>query len=288
MSESEISSATRYVENSFPFYHRSLAVKKVLWSGRSDVQRIDLLDLYVLGKTLFLDGDLQLSVSDEYIYHEVMAHTAMLSVENPIRVLVIGGGDGGLLREVLKYDCVRETVLVELDAKVLDVCKTYLPEVSAGAFDDDRTHVVVGDGMDYLKLESGSFDVVMMDLTDPALGGPEVNLYGEEGISAVRRRLSDGGALIVQSSCHVYHRKLFDELLATLLHVFGCGVPLSVWIPSYGFPWSFILTKKDKLLPTQRTLKERLRIHNPRTRYYAPQLQRALAEEMSAYVRSVS
>jgi len=286
--ESEMSSATRYVEESFPFYHRSFAVKKVLWSEKSNVQVVDLLDLHVLGKTLFLNGDLQLSTSDEYIYHEVMAHAAMLSVENPRKVLIIGGGDGGLLREVLKYRCVREAVLVELDPAVLDLCKIHLSEVSAGAFDDPRTQIVIDDGLGYLKQENDPFDVILMDLTDPALGGPEANLYGEEGISAVRSRLSDGGALIVQSSCHVFHRELFDELLDTVSRVFDCGVPLSVWIPSYGFPWSFILAKKDKLLPAQRTLNERFGRHQIRTRYYAPSLQRALVEEMAAYLRSTS
>ncbi|MFQ5871563.1 MAG: polyamine aminopropyltransferase, partial [Candidatus Geothermarchaeales archaeon] len=118
---------------------------------------VDLLDLHVLGKTLFLNGDLQLSTSDEYIYHEVMAHAAMLSVENPRRVLIIGGGDGGLLREVLKYRCVREAVLVELDPAVLDLCKIHLPEVSAGAFDEPRTQIVIGDGLGYLKQENDPF-----------------------------------------------------------------------------------------------------------------------------------
>jgi spermidine synthase len=262
MSEAHIRSAERYVERSFPFYYRSLAVREVLWSGRSEFQKIDVVDLFVLGKTLFLDGDLQLSVSDEYIYHETMAHSGLLGVDDPRSVLILGGADGGLLREVVKYASVKYVILVKLDKTVL------------------------ADGYEYLNDEERVFDVVFMDLTDPALRDPEIGLYRRDVLSAVRKRLRKHGIMVVQSSCSIFHRDIFEELLTTTEQVFERAVPLSTWIPSYGFPWSFIPASRAKDTPAQGVLERRYQHRSIETRYYSPEVQSALMTEIQSYLGS--
>jgi spermidine synthase len=143
-------------------------IEKEIFSGESKFQKIEIFQNKEFGKILALDGMVQLSTKDEFVYHEMLVHPAILSHQNPKRVLIIGGGDGGALREVSKHP-VKEIYLVDIDKKVIEVSKKYLPEVSKGAFKDKRLKIFIEDALKFIKGYKNYFDIIIEDLTDPTL-----------------------------------------------------------------------------------------------------------------------
>ena len=152
-------------------------IKKILKESRTDFQHMMLVDTYQYGKMLVLDGIVQTAEKDEFIYHEMMAHVPMLSHPNPQKVLIIGGGDGGVLREVLRYDSVEKATIIEIDSEVVSTCQEHLPFISNGAFDDRRTNLIIGDGADYIQKTDARYDVIIVDSPDPI--GPAQALFSE-------------------------------------------------------------------------------------------------------------
>ena len=142
-------------------------VRSILYKSNSEYQHTQIVDSYEYGRMLLLDGIVQTTEKDEFIYHEMMVHVPMLSHPNPEEILIIGGGDGGILREVLKYDSVSSVTMVEIDSKVIDLCQEYLPMISAGAFEDKRTSLVIMDGAAYVQDTKKKFDVIIIDSPDP-------------------------------------------------------------------------------------------------------------------------
>jgi spermidine synthase len=142
-------------------------IEKEIFSGKSKFQKIEIFQAKEFGKILVLDGFVQLSTKDEFVYHEMLVHPAMICHKNPKNVLIIGGGDGGALREVVKYPA-REIYLVDIDKKVIEVSKKYLPSVSKGAFDDKRLKIFIEDASKFIKKYKNFFDVIIEDLTDPS------------------------------------------------------------------------------------------------------------------------
>jgi spermidine synthase len=142
-------------------------IEKEIFSGKSEFQKIEIFQAKEFGKILVLDGFVQLSTKDEFVYHEMLVHPAMICHKNPKNVLIIGGGDGGALREVVKYPA-REIYLVDIDKKVIEVSKKYLPSVSKGAFDDKRLKIFIEDASKFIKKYKNFFDVIIEDLTDPS------------------------------------------------------------------------------------------------------------------------
>ena len=166
-----------------------IQVRQVLYEGRSEYQRIRVLDTVPFGRALILDTALQTTETDEFIYHEMMVHPALVSLERPERVLIIGGGDGGCLRRVLEHSP-REVVQVELDQEVVEVSRRYLPEISAGAFDDARVRLLIADGYEYVVKGREPFDAVIVDLTDPVPFSPSLRLFTTEIGKIIPRRIS--------------------------------------------------------------------------------------------------
>jgi len=141
-------------------------IEREIFSEKSKFQKIEVFDTKEFGRVLVLDGLVQLSTKDEFIYHEMLVHPAMIYHEEPKKVLIIGGGDGGALREVLKYP-VKEVFLVDIDKKVIEVSKKYLPSVSKGAFNDKRLKIFNEDASKFIKKYNNFFDIIIEDLTDP-------------------------------------------------------------------------------------------------------------------------
>ncbi len=142
-------------------------IEKEIFSGKSKFQKIEIFQAKEFGKILVLDGMVQLSTKDEFVYHEILVHPALLSHKKPEKVLIIGGGDGGTLREVVKYP-VKEIFLVDIDKKVIEISKRYLPQVSRGAFGDKRLKIFNEDAKEFIKRFKNFFDVIIEDLTDPS------------------------------------------------------------------------------------------------------------------------
>lgn len=219
-------------------------VKKIIYRGRSKFQNIDILDLESFGKTLFLDGKIQSAAIDEYIYHEALVHPAMLLHPEPKRVLILGGGEGATLREVLKHP-VEEVYMVDIDGELVEACKKYMSEWSDGAFEDERTRLIIDDARKFVFQTDKKFDVVISDLTEPIEEGPSKLLFTEEFYRKVSEILSTRGIIAVQSgSADPLYGFFFGSVFKTLKQVFPEVKQYLTFIFSFQMPWGFTLAGK--------------------------------------------
>ena len=191
---------------------------------------------------LLLDGIIQTSVRDEFIYHEMLAHVPLFVHPNPKRVLIIGGGDGGTLRETLKHPSVEEVHLVEIDERVIDASRKYLPELSGG-FDDPRAKVVIRDGIEYVAEVKGAYDVILIDAPDPE--GAAVGLFSTDFYANARDALGDDGVLAAQTESPFIDPKLVKEIYDRIWAQFPLCRLYTAHVPSYSVGiWSFALALK--------------------------------------------
>lgn len=188
----------------------SLKVDKVLFHEKSLYQDVLVFKSETYGNVLVLDGIIQCTERDEFSYQEMLCHLPMFAHSNPEKVLIIGGGDGGILREVLKHDCVKEVTMCEIDQMVIDVSKKYLPHMSC-QFDNPKLKLFVGDGFEFLAGHKNEFDVIITDSSDPI--GPAESLFGQGYYSLLNDALRDGGVLSSQGECFWLHLDLIKHLL---------------------------------------------------------------------------
>ncbi|MBN1422085.1 MAG: fused MFS/spermidine synthase [Planctomycetes bacterium] len=218
------------------------AVEKLVFAGRSAFQRIEIADLASYGRCLILDGEIQSHQADEFIYHETLVQPAMTLFPDPRRVLLIGGGEGATLREVLRHPTVEEAVMVELDPVMLEAAREHLPSFHAGAFDDPRTRIVCEDGRAYLERPGEPFDVIFLDITNPSTESPSQLLFTREFYEIVRKRLARGGWLGIQGdACRFTGLQTFPVVVRTLREVFPRVHPSIICIPSYGSDWGYAI-----------------------------------------------
>lgn len=215
----------------------SIKVREILYSKQSKFQKIDVIDTYAYGKVLLIDGLVMTTEKDEFYYHEMITHIPLLANANPERVLVIGGGDGGTIREVLKHPSVKEVVLCEIDEMVIDVSKEYLPSIAC-SFDDPRVKVNIQDAVEYIKGQKNRFDAVLIDSTDPL--GPGVGLFTEDFYTNVKNSLREGGVMSAQTESPVISQKEFMLINSILNKVFPVVKPYFAPVPTYpGGTWSW-------------------------------------------------
>lgn len=217
-----------------------LRIDRLIYSGRTDFQKVDIFDNPDCGRVLVLDNVVQTTERDEHVYHEMLTHVPLVAHGAAKRVLIIGGGDGGLLEEVLKHPVDRVT-MVELDPQVVDLCREHLSSICRGAFDDPRTDLVIGDGAKYVAETDNTFDVVLVDSPDPV--GPATVLFESPFYEGCRRVLDDGGILATQNGVPFYQN---DEMVSThgcLKRLFGHTgfyvAPVPVYIGGHmAFGWA--------------------------------------------------
>lgn len=178
-------------------YAQALRMDRVLYDSATEHQRLRLFENARFGRVLTLDDVVQTTEGDNFIYHEMMAHVPILAHGAARRVLIIGGGDGGLAREVLKHPGVAHVTMVEIDAGVVDFSKEFLPALSAGAFDDPRLELVIADGAAFMAEDGAPYDVILVDSTDPI--GPGEVLFTDSFYGHARRHLTEGGILVTQN-----------------------------------------------------------------------------------------
>ncbi|HEU4557086.1 MAG TPA: hypothetical protein VFS20_04525 [Longimicrobium sp.] len=232
---------TEAVEGSGVFIH---ALRRMVVDRMTEFQHLVIADTEDLGRCLFLDGVLQASVYDEFVYHETLVHPASVLHRAPRTVLVLGGGDGGTLREVLRWRTVRQVTLVELDREVLDAAKAFLGELHGGAFDDPRVEVVIGDGAAFLDRNDGPWDLVLADLTDPVSENGAASLYTRAFYSSIRARLAPGGIFATHAGAvgpGAAGTRAFAAAASALSRVFEHILPCCVPVPSYGCMLGFLL-----------------------------------------------
>ena len=179
-----------------PRWRQSIEVEHIVHEERTDFQTVLIFESAVFGRVLALDGLVQTTERDEFFYHEMITHVPLVAHGSPSDVLIIGGGDGGALEEVLKHPSVRRATLVDLDRRVVELSRDFLPGICGGAFDDARARLLFTDGLAFVAETGESFDVVIVDSTDPF--GPGESLFEEQFYANCRARLRLGGVLVHQ------------------------------------------------------------------------------------------
>jgi spermidine synthase len=221
----------------------TVKVKNTLYHEESEFQTIDILDTEAYGRMLLLDGMVMVTEKDEFIYHELISHVSLLSHPNPRKVLVIGGGDGGTVREVLKHPSVEKVILCEIDGMVIQACRTYLPSM-AGKLSDPRVEIEVRDGVAFVANRSNEFDVILIDSTDPL--GPGEGLFTEDFYKNVSAALKPDGIMVAQSESPLADQREMRMMYSLLRKVFPVVEPYLGPIPTYpGGYWSWAFCTKD-------------------------------------------
>ncbi|MCT8344596.1 MULTISPECIES: polyamine aminopropyltransferase [Photorhabdus] len=173
------------------------SVDKVLYHDKTEHQDLIIFENAALGRIMALDGTVQTTERDEFIYHEMMAHVPLFAHGNTKRVLIIGGGDGGMLREVCRHQYLKSITMVEIDAGVVEFCRQYLPNHNAGAYDDPRFNLIIDDGVNFVNTTDQKFDVIISDCTDPI--GPGEGLFTSEFYQGCQRCLNEDGIFVAQN-----------------------------------------------------------------------------------------
>ncbi|HON09751.1 MAG TPA: polyamine aminopropyltransferase [Chitinispirillaceae bacterium] len=233
-----------FIEALNPYFGYFYTVRKSLVKSKTKYQNIELIDTDEFGKVLLLDNITQVVEKNEYHYHEPMVHPAMCSHSRPESVLVIGGGDGGIVREVLKYPVVKRVELAELDEDVIKFSRKYLTSVHAGSFDDPRVTVNIVDGRKFTETHPGEFDIIIMDMTDPF--GPSRMLYTRDFFRSIKRALRNpGGIFVMHSESPVARPAAFASIQKTLSSVFKNVNPFFLYIQMYAVLWSITLSSES-------------------------------------------
>jgi spermidine synthase len=232
------------------------SVKERIYSGRSKFQSVEIINTGSFGVCLVLDGKIQSSEADEFIYHEALVHPAMLTHPRPEKVFIAGGGEGATLREVLAHNTVKKAVMVDIDEEVVSLCRRFLPAWHQRAFDDPRTELHFADARKYLEECSDKFDVIIIDLVDPLEEGPARLLYTREFYQIVKQKLDPAGIMAVQSEPSEWgNLDNFAAIANTLGNVFPIARPYQTHIPSFLSLWGFV-TASQSLDPLELTPEE--------------------------------
>jgi spermidine synthase len=218
------------------------AINQTVAKARTAFQDVEIVDTPSYGLMLILDGMVQSAEDDEATYHEALVHPGMIGHENPQDVLIIGGGEGATLREVLRYRSVRRVTMVDIDGELIELCKEHLDDWHQNSFDDPRAEVIIDDGRKFLETTDRTFDVVICDITDFLDHGPAMKLYTREFYQLIADRLNPGGVLIVQA----LETSICDwEEHAMLVRTVGRAFPIvrsyTAFIPSFIYTWGFLV-----------------------------------------------
>ncbi len=249
---------------------------KVLYEEETGQQHLVIFENGLFGRMMALDGITQVTERDEFIYHEMMTHVPILAHGNAKRVLIVGGGDGGILREVVRHKTVEHVTMVEIDPAVTDFCKAQLPQISAGAFDDPRLDLVFADGAKFVEGEGEPYDVIIVDSTDPI--GPGEVLFREEFYRAAKDRLTPGGVIVTQNGVPFMQGDELKSTMEKFRRLFKVASCYLATIPTYvGGPMAMGWGTDDETLkevPVEE-LARRYEAAGLVTRYYTPEVHKA-------------
>ncbi|MCK4697404.1 MAG: polyamine aminopropyltransferase [Dehalococcoidia bacterium] len=241
---------------------QSYSIKEVTYSGRTQFQSVEIIESGGLGRCLILDGKIQSSEWDEFIYHEALVHPPMIAHPRPKRVFIAGGGEGATLREVLAHSSVKRVVMVDIDEEVIDICRRLLPSWHQGSFEDSRLELRFVDARKYLEecVDVGEkFDVVILDLPEPIEEGPAYLLHTTEFYQVVREKLAPDGIISLQAGPSSWgNHRCFTAIINTLKAVFPLVFPYDTFIPSYGGTWGFALASPKLSPPTAAEVERRI------------------------------
>ncbi|SEF76904.1 polyamine aminopropyltransferase [Marinobacterium lutimaris] len=264
---------SKFEEKLHAGYGQTLSIDEMLFEHRTEHQELIIFRNNSFGRVMALDGIVQTTEADEFIYHEMLTHVPLLAHGGARSVLIIGGGDGGMLREVLKHPGVERVTQVEIDASVIEMSREYLPNHSAGAFDDPRVQLVIDDGVNFVRSSEDHFDVIISDCTDPV--GPGEVLFSSGFYEGCKRCLNPGGVFVAQNGVAFLQ---LDEVTTTARRLGPLFVDQSFYaaaVPTYaGGVMTFAWASDNPSLrsPDLSVLAQRFEASGIRTRYYNPQL----------------
>lgn len=228
--------APRYaVERLTPDFGFYLRDAQTLARVKSPWQEIEIFENPLFGRVMRIDGCFMTSERDEFFYHEPMVHLPAISHGAPRSALIVGGGDGGAAKELLKYASLQRLVLAELDGVVIETARRWLPEIHRGAFDDPRLEIRLGDARPLIEAGQEGFDQIILDLTDPF--GPATELYTVEFYAACRRCLNPGGVLSLHLGSPIHRAEAMARIHASLRASFAVVRPYLQYVPLYGTLW---------------------------------------------------
>ena len=260
-----------YTETVHPKWHQKFAISQVLYQEKTPYQDLILFENDTFGTVLALDGAIQVTEKDEFIYQEMLTQVPIFAHGAVESVLVIGGGDGGILREVLKHPEIKRVVLVEIDKKVIDFSKIYLPFLSQGAFEDPRVEIIIQDGCEYVNQAQETFDVIICDSTDPV--GEGANLFTPEFYADCHSCLNEGGIFVNQSGVPFLQGSEIAHVNRALKQSFQNVNFYFVAVPTYvGGVMALGFASDAHHKPSLAKLKERYSPYEETLRYYTPEV----------------
>lgn len=219
-------------EQQSPHLWLSTETDEILYSGESEFQKIVVANSLEFGKMLVLDGVFQTSEKEEFVYHEVMSHIPLYLHPNPKHVLIIGGGDGGVARECVRHDCVETVTMVEIDGKVVELSKQYLPTIAKAMIEEDpKLTVKIGDGIGFMAEANDYYDVIIVDCSDPI--GPGEGLFTEEFYKNVYKALKSDGLFVQQTESPFMHQELVKKCYGYVENIFPMARLYTAFIPIY-------------------------------------------------------
>ena len=253
-------------------YAQRLRNLETLYDSETEHQRLKVFENGTFGRIMTLDGVVQVTERDNFIYHEMMAHVPIFAHGAAEHVLIIGGGDGGMARAALAHKSVKKVTMIEIDAGVVEFCKAYLPSISAGAFDDPRLNLVIADGADFMRETTDKFDVIIVDSTDPI--GPGEVLFTDTFYGHAKRALNPGGILTTQNGVPFMQGDELTNTMRAFQALFADATCYLATIPTYaGGPmamgWG---TDGDARHTSLDVLKDRFAAAGIDTDYYTPEV----------------
>ncbi|MBO9609407.1 MAG: polyamine aminopropyltransferase [Paenibacillaceae bacterium] len=258
-----------YTEKQTETFGITAKIRETLVTEKTDFQDLAIIDTMEFGRMLVLDGMVMTTVKDEFVYHEMVAHPALFTHPNPERVLVVGGGDGGVIREIMKHPKVKKAVLVDIDGKVIEYSKQFLPEI-AGELENPRVEVIVNDGYMHIHDHKNEYDVIMVDSTEPV--GPAVELFSRGFYQGIYEALREDGIFVAQTDNPWFKADLIQSVNRDVKEIFPIVRVYCANIPTYPSGlWTFTMGSKthDPLAVDPNA------IPDIPTRYYTPELHRA-------------
>ncbi|MGH1432261.1 MAG: polyamine aminopropyltransferase [Neptuniibacter sp.] len=264
---------TSYKETLHNGYGQEFDVEEVLFEQQTDSWHLIIFKNPIYGTVMALDGIIQTTERDEFVYHEMLTHVPIIAHGEAKRVLIIGGGDGGILREVCRHSSVEHVTQVEIDQAVIDMCTEYLPAHSDGAFDDPRAKIVIADGVEFVHQTDEKFDVIISDCTDPV--GPGEVLFSSRFYEGCKNLLNEGGVFVAQNGVPFLQQ---DEVITTkrrLSPYFKDQSFYTVAVPTYiggSMTLAWGSDNSDLRQLTLDELEQRFKASAITTRYYNPQI----------------
>ncbi|MFQ5962821.1 MAG: polyamine aminopropyltransferase [Candidatus Scalinduaceae bacterium] len=245
---------SRWIYDYFsPYEVHKHAINGTIYHGYSDLQEIVIADSQCFGRFLILDNEFQSAEVDEFVYHEALVQPALILHPIPNKVAIIGGGEGAALREALRHKTVKKAMMIDIDEKVVECSRKYLPSFHNGSFSDKRTILLFKDGRQFIEETDEKFDVIIIDITCPLEGGPSYKLFTQEFYEIVKKRLTPQGLFSIQASTtSLVALNTYTIINKTLKNVFTKVFPYAAYVPSFAMLWGFCLATND-LDPTQLT-----------------------------------